>query len=133
MALKFKTDRIEKEFKELEAEKNKALAALVNMLSTFVSLELNKDVVLTEIYRTKEEFDMLYSHTPAERRPKTSPHLFWRAVDIRSKIYTDAEIKRILSFLNTFRYVEGRPVGIYHAIAGNVSHFHIQYVGHDAT
>jgi hypothetical protein len=132
VALKFKTTRIETEFKQLEAEKNKALAALVYSLATFVSLELNKDVVLTEVLRTQEEFDKLYAATPVAKRPKTSPHLFWRAVDIRSSIYTPDEIKRILAFLNAFRYIEGRPVALYHAIAGNVAHFHIQYVGHSA-
>lgn len=123
----FKTPRQEADFNELK-NKNLRLYEFVILLTKFVNLELKKEVVLTDVFRSKEEFDALYAATPPEKRPASSPHCLWNAVDIRSSIYTPAEITRIVSFANQFKYKDGsKPVALYHTISGNVAHMHFQY------
>lgn len=124
MPLRFKTDRIRDEFAQLIRSNNKLFLMLVE-LERFCREGLNKDVVLTSILRTKEENDALYEQTPINQRPKSQPHCTWEAADIRSSIYTDDEIKRILGFINgSYKNSNGKPAAIYHMINGNVPHFH---------
>lgn len=125
--MKFKTDRIKQEFQQLYT-KNRKLAEVLELLNLYTSLEFQKEITVTEILRTQAEFDALYSQTPAEKRPKTSPHLFWKGADLRSRDFTDKEKEKMKTFLNCFSYAsgQGRPVCIIHTIAGNVEHFHVQ-------
>lgn len=126
--MQFKTERLRQEFYELLTKQNDKLAEVINCLDKFVTWELNKVLTITSILRTQEEQDMLYVNVPEDKKVRTSPHMFWKAVDIRSTDFTDAEKKRMLAFLNCFTYHsgQGRPVAICHMIAGNVEHFHIQ-------
>ena len=125
--MQFKTPQIKLEYETLVA-KNYALWTLLNLTEAFSVFELNKSIMITHIFRTPEEQKALYSQTP--NPPATSPHERWEAADLRSSIYTEREITRLLTFLNTFTYQGGqRKVAIYHAVAGNVNHFHIQYKG----
>jgi len=125
--LKFKTTRQETEFGELQTN-NPGLYDIGIKTATFVLNAFNKDVVVTEVLRTRAEFDALYSATPAEKRPKTSPHLFGNAFDLRSRIYTEAEIKQLLNYLNNnFKNPSGLPTALYHKISGNVEHFHVAH------
>lgn len=98
------------------------------MLADFVHFEFKEDLVVTSIFRTQAEHDALYALTPPDKRPKTSPHMYWNAFDIRSTVFSDAEKQRMLKFLNCFTYLtgQGKPVAILHSIAGNVEHFHVQ-------
>jgi hypothetical protein len=121
----FKSDNEQAEWNQLHL-KNMALRDLLMAVAIFVKHEFNKDVVLTEVYRTKAENDALYAATPPEQRPGDSPHMHWEAIDIRSQIYTPVEIQRILEFVNCFRY-KGKHAAVYHAIRGNAPHFHLQY------
>lgn len=122
-----KTNRIAEEFQTLDV-KNKRLKQLIMLTDQFSKLEFGKEIVVTEIYRTVEEQKELYKHTPPDRRPKVSPHQLWHSVDLRSWIYTDREIERLLEFLNCFRYLEGqRKVAVYHKIRMGAAHFHVQY------
>ena len=123
----FKTDKVSKDYGDLPF-KNNRLYQLLLVLETYVKLEFNKDLTLTEIHRSKEEFDLLYSNTPVDKRPATSPHMRWEAADIRSSAFTGIEKQKMLKFLNAFTYQKGaRPVALLHTIAGNVEHFHIQF------
>ena len=123
--IEFKSDRIQQEYKQLLVQ-NQRLYRLIECLSQFTSLEFNKPLFITSILRTEAEHKELYKDTP--NAPTTSPHLFWRGVDLRSTIYTDTEIQRMLKFLNCFLYQGGaKPTAIYHSIAGNAIHFHVQY------
>jgi hypothetical protein len=125
MSLRFKSDRIRDQFAELIRENNKLFLLLVE-LERYARETLNKDVVLTSILRTKEENDELYKLTPPDKRPKSAPHTTWEAVDLRGSIYTQDEIQRLLGWLNThYKNANGKPVALYHKIAGNVEHFHI--------
>lgn len=125
MSIQFKTTRQETDFGTLPT-KNPKLYSITNALSIFVSVNFGKDVVITDVFRTKAEFDSLYSATPVASRPLDSPHLHWGAVDLRSSIYTDAEISSLVTFLNLFKNPSGKPTCLYHKIAGGASHFHIQ-------
>lgn len=123
--LQFKTTRIEHEFAQL-AEKNPRLRGIIQLAAGFAELEFKKDVVLTSIYRSPEENADLYKATPGGP-PAWTPHTQWQGVDLRSSIYTDAEIQRLLAFFNLFTVFGGkRRCASYHAIAGNVAHFHAQ-------
>ena len=127
--MKFKTDRIRSEYQTQLLTRNPKLSALLGILDQATQLEFNKEITVTEILRTQAEFDALYSQTPPEKRPKTSPHLTWRAADFRVKDFTDKEQEKIKAFLNgffTYASGQGRPVCIVHTIAGNVLHGHIQ-------
>lgn len=99
---------------------NRRLAELLNALHSFVSLELKKDIMITEIYRDPAQ-------NAAQGGIPNSPHMTWEAVDIRSWIYTDTEIQRILGFLNAFTFRNGKQVAVYHAVKNGAPHFHIQY------
>lgn len=127
MAIDFKTDRIRKEFLELQS-RNPHLFSLLDELNIWVSNNLRKDIVITHLYRTKAEHDALYAQTPPEKRPKLSPHTLWQAADIRSKGFTDQEIGAIVKFItNRFKNPSGKPTAFAHAIAGGAFHVHIQY------
>ena len=128
MAITFKTPRQAQDFGSL-TNTNKRLYQFANLLSSFISLEFNKDVVVTDVFRTKEEFDALYAQTPVERRPTDSPHCYWNAFDLRSTLYTEAELTRIQAFADSFRYKNGvKKVMLLHSIDGNSRHMHFQYV-----
>lgn len=123
--MNFKTPNEKTEFDTL-LTKNPKLVGVVNALDFFTQVSFGKSITVTEVYRTKEEHDKLYAATPEALRPKVSPHMSWESVDIRSSDFTDAQIQRMLSFLNCFVNSNGKSVAIYHRIAGNAFHFHIQ-------
>lgn len=123
----FKTETERTEWEQLDL-KNPRLHSLILWLENYVQLNFGKELTLTEIFRSQEEFDALYAQTPPEQRPARSPHQDWHAVDIRSSVFTGSEIQKMISVLNTFKYKDGsKQVCVYHQIAGNVMHFHIQY------
>ena len=104
--------------------KNSKLKAILENASLFVEQEFNKNLVITCLYRSPEENAALYK---GAIEPKWRPHTLWCGADLRSSIYTQDEIKKLLSFLNHFTVFSGqRKCASYHAIAGNVHHFHVQ-------
>lgn len=107
---------------------NKKLSQILKALDYFTQAEFDKEITITSIFRTQEEHDALYASTPTDKRPKWSPHMSWKAADIRSSDFTVAEKQRMLKLLNTCTYSsgQGKPVGLLHTIAGNVEHFHVQ-------
>lgn len=124
--MKFKTDREKNEFNDLCA-KNPKLSNIVLCADIFARLNFGKEITLTHVLRTMEEHVALYSQTPPDKRPATSPHMRHEAVDLRSRDFTAEEIRRLVDFLNMFTVYGGqRRCAMHHAIAGNVNHFHIQ-------
>jgi hypothetical protein len=131
-----KTARVQRDFEQLQV-KNYPLAALMLDLADFVKAELNKDVVMTMIYRTQEEQWKLYEKTDGAKTTRTSPHMRWEAVDIRDRIYTGPQKKAIGRFLKKYydetnqfpRLPSGSKTYWLHAIKGQAMHFHIQYKG----
>jgi len=126
--MNFKTDKLKKDYYSGLYENNPRLVILLDGLNNFVFLEMGKRITITSIYRTQEEQDELYKEVPIDKRPARSPHQDWKAVDLRSSDFTNNEIKRIVAFCNQFKYQNGtRVTALYHTIAGNVNHLHIQY------
>lgn len=122
MALGFKTNRIRDEYAQLLV-KNPRLFYLLSELTMYVQARHKKDVVLTSILRTPEEQADLYKNS--QKKVVKSPHLTWEAVDLRSSIYTEEEVKDILAYINgRIKNPDGKQSFV-HAIPGNVDHFHV--------
>lgn len=124
--MKFKTSREEKEFEQLPLKNPKLKMLLVN-IDAYAIAFFSKEITITRIYCTKEEEDALYAEDMS-KRPKVSPHEVWEAADLRSRVFTEDEIDKIVNYCNTnWKYHDGsHPVALYHMIAGNTYHFHIQ-------
>lgn len=123
--MNFKTSREKEEYDKLVGT-NTDLYTIIISLDTFCRLEFHKEITITSVFRTQEEHTALYAQTPPEKRPATSPHCKWNAVDIRSAGFEAEEINRMLAYLNQFKNVSGKPTALYHQIAGGAPHFHIQ-------
>jgi hypothetical protein len=128
--VKFKTNRIAKEFKELY-NKNNDLHELAVDLSHFIKSTFNKELVITMIYRTDQEQDDIYKNDPKYKVKKfKSPHQFWQAIDVRSSIFDKLEISKIEDYLNK----KHNSTNYYswtarcHTVPGQAYHFHLQFV-----
>lgn len=127
--LKIKYQRIRGEWSKL-LKKNPALAQVVWDLQDFVADNFNKDVIITHLYRTKQQQQKFYG----KKTKKKSPHQSWGAIDIRDFIYTKEEINAMVEFLRFYdkwnhykiiRSSKSRTV-LRHNI-GHGMHFHIQF------
>lgn len=129
---KFKNDdkRLKTEFEDLKS-KNIQLQNLLIDLSDFISKILNKDLIITMIFRTQEEQDNIYKNDPKyKQKPFKSPHQSWTATDIRSLIFNDIEIKQIEDYLNN-KYNKANYfawTAKNHKVGEGAYHFHIQYL-----
>jgi len=124
--LKFKTDRIAKEW---ESEKIPQKLRDTVILGAFYSFTyFKKPLVLTGIYRTPQEQYDIYKDNPAFiESPWKSNHQVWRAIDLRSRIYTPDEIRRLMEVFNSIPYRDGKKkTAVYHKVGDNSFHFHIQ-------
>lgn len=122
----FKTARIKDEYNQLPF-RNKRLKNLLEFVNLYSQLAFGKPIMVTSIFRSQEEQDALYAQTPPDQKPPRSPHQDWCAADLRSSIYTPYEIDRLVAALNTIPVWGGqRKAALYHTIAGNVAHLHIQ-------
>ena len=131
--LTFKTPTLNTEFTELK-QKNFALAQLTLDLADFVQYEFRKDVIVTAVFRTKAEQERIYG----KGTKRKSPHMTWKAVDIRDWIYSKEEKAKIIAHLksnydesNLLTYIQAaksKTVWL-HAVGKHGMHFHIQYSG----
>lgn len=121
-ALEFKTTAIESQFKELES-RNKSLYRIIRTIDNKMKKDLGKGVVITEVYRTYEEQEMIYG-----KDFSISPHMTWEAVDIRTRDLPDKYIRALLFALNnTFNEINiFSTTAIFHDI-GLGPHLHIQF------
>lgn len=110
-------------------KENKPLYDLLFDLAEFIKESFSKELIITMIFRTDDEQDAIYKDDPKYITKKfKSPHQIHQAADIRSKIFTSEEIKKIEDFLNT-KY---NPVNVYawtaknHKVGAGAEHFHIQ-------
>lgn len=126
---KNESERIKHEFVILRKE-NEPLARLLIDLYHYVDGKYNKDVVMTMIYRSQDEQDAIYKDNPRyEVKPWKSPHQFYQACDIRSRTFSDDEIKDIEEYLNN-KYNKSnyyKWTAKCHKVGDGAFHFHIQY------
>lgn len=123
------SQRLTDELKTLMT-KNKDLYDLIFDLAEYLKETYKKELIITMIDRTQAEQDEIYKDDKKyKEKPFKSPHQFWQAVDIRSKIYTPEEIKAIEKYLND-KY---NATNYYawtarnHKVGAGSEHFHIQY------
>lgn len=119
------SDRIKAELVHIKRV-NKDLFDLLVDLSRWVAEEFERDTIITMLYRTQEEQERIYG----KGTKRKSPHQFYHAADIRSRIFSDEEIKRIEDYLNN-KYDSTnyyRWTAKNHKVAGGTYHFHIQYI-----
>jgi hypothetical protein len=131
MMLRAKNDdkRIINEVKQLRT-RNRPLLKLLVDLYKYIKKSMDKDTIITMIYRTQDEQDRIYGNRPRyEENPWKSPHQFWHAIDLRSKVYTIEELDEIVDYLNnkynTNNYY--KFTAMYHKVSGGAYHLHIQY------
>ena len=128
--VEFKTDRVMTEYHNDLLAENPDLFYIVEDLNKWVQKTFKKKTILTMIFRTEAEQDYLYRNSAKYKRRKfKSPHQFYHAVDIRSFIFTKAEIGRIERYLNK-KYNERnyyRWTAKCHEVGNNGMHFHIQF------
>lgn len=110
---------------------NKKLYDLIIDLYKWIDKEIDKDTIITMIFRTNAQQDALYAHSEKyKKKPFKSPHQFWHAIDLRTWIYTQEEIDRIVKYLNdkynNSNYYKWTAKA--HEVGSNGMHFHIQYV-----
>lgn len=123
--IKFKDERCRTEW-ETSSELSSRLKMLIEMIALFVWLKFGKHITITQILRTAEEQAEYYKNDPAyQKEPFHSVHEFGRGVDIRSRDFTESEIKQIVDFANLIEYGSGKKTAIYHTI-GLGLHLHFQ-------
>jgi len=133
--IKFKNDseRLQYEWEELK-ETNPTLVEIIEKIAEFTGQELDKNVMITMIGRTSFEQDDIYGGKTRsdgrvyDKKPWKSPHQFDHAIDIRSREYTEDEIKDIEELINSEYDTENyyRWTTKDHTV-GKGWHFHVQY------
>lgn len=124
ITLKSETGRLPSEIADLP-QKNKPLYDLILDVASYCDTNFKKNIVITMIYRTQEEQYDIYG----EGYTKKSPHQFWQAVDLRSRTFTDEEIKQLVDYIN--KKYNDKNYYKWSAKCHNVGHgdhFHIQFL-----
>lgn len=117
--MKFKTTRIEEEFKLLD-EKNPRLKEAALLLESIIDGLGLDEPTITCVYRDPTENGLVGGID-------NSPHCVWEGMDFRSSIYKPDEIQDILKEINIKPYkYHNKPTMIYHKVNGGVPHFHLQ-------
>jgi len=121
--------RLKQEWEQLDV-KNEGLYDLILDLNEYTNKKFKKGLVITMIYRTQAEQDHLYRNSEKyKKKPFTSPHQFWQAVDLRSRTFTAEEIRLMVNWINR-KYNKSnywKWTAKAHDI-GSGMHFHIQWV-----
>lgn len=123
------SQRLKDELKQLKS-KNAYMVKLLEDLNSYTQRQFKKGLVITMIFRTQEEQDYLYKNSAKyQKRKFKSPHQFWHAVDVRSRTFTQPEIKKMVDYLNK-KHNGGnyyKWTAKCHTI-GHGMHFHIQFI-----
>lgn len=130
MAIKVKngSQRLIEEIWELK-KMNRPLLNVLFDIRDYCRDNFGKDVVITMIYRTDDEQDMIYRDNERYQKKKfKSPHQFYTAFDLRSKTFTLNEIEELVNYLNQ-KYNNSNYFK-FTAMCHNIGfgdHFHVQY------
>jgi len=125
--MKFKTDRIQKEFESNQLPWK--LVRIIQMIENFCLAKYNYEITITDILRTQEEQDAIYEYSDKYReKPWKSVHQVWRGVDLRTRDMPSEAINEISDMVNKIQYDPNRPEKkscIYHNVGAGI-HLHLQ-------
>jgi hypothetical protein len=120
--IQFKTQRQAHEWTDERLDGR--LRVIVYALAGFVFDRFGKVLVISEIFRTKDERELIYKDDPILRNT-VGTHEVWRAIDLRTVAFTPDEIGEMVTFLNGhFGYTGKHATSLYHIVVGY--HLHIQ-------
>lgn len=117
---------------ELVAELGRAhpqVVALALYLDRWFTENCGHDGMLTDVERTQAEYNQVYGVTPylGPRPHLVAEGVRSHAVDWRSTEFTKEEIHGAQEHMNHwFPRKDGKETLMYHQVAGNVYHFHLQ-------
>lgn len=89
----FKTDRIKEEWENSKLKDR--LRNYILIIALYSWTEFGKRIVITSIWRSKEEEEKLKS---------SGIHNAWRGIDLRTSIYNEDEINKIVKLCDSFHY-----------------------------
>ena len=98
----FKTDKQRTEWSSGKLSQN--IINIVLILAFVSYLIFQKKIMITEIFRTQEENNKIYGDTK-----HISTHTYYRAVDLRTSIYTANQASFLSAIANCFQYDPKRP------------------------
>lgn len=125
--IKFKTKRQEEDWREGHIDNR--LLIIAYAVYGFVSCHYGINITITDIFRTRHEQIAIYKTRGItdEALIPTSTHEVWRAIDLRSSVFTKKQLEAIRDFINeSFSYVGEKKVALLHKIGKGVYHFHLQ-------
>ena len=128
--IEWKVPILQTEFGKLDNR----LQIILYTLAGYTYYNFGKGIILTELLRTQEEQDKIYSESEEyKQRPWKSVHQFGRGADVSIKYFTAEEIENIVRFLNdNFLYVGAVHTALVHNV-GYGMHLHIQTDNEDKT
>lgn len=131
--IQYKHAPLAQEYEQLK-NKNMPLAVLLDDLSAYIESAFEKNVIVTMIFRTREQQEAIYG----KGTKRKSPHMFWNAIDIRDWIYSQSEKQQIIKWLKDgydatnqsgfIAQAASKTVWL-HQVGAHGMHFHIQYRG----
>lgn len=123
--MRFKTERIEKEWNDKRLDFGLRIIALT--VDWYCTENFGRDIQLTDIYRTQEEQDRYYKDDPNYKIQKWySTHQFWRAIDVGVNKYSESQRQELCNYINKhFNYKGSHNTCVYHNV-GKGWHFHLQ-------
>lgn len=130
LKVKNNNTRLTAELGQLQT-KNVELYKLATDLSRWICQKFNKNTLLTMIWRAQAEQDYLYRNSKKYKKKKfKSPHQFWQALDLRSRVYSKDEIDEIVEYLNkkynSANYYDWTAKA--HVVGNGAFHLHIQFL-----
>ena len=127
--MKFKTLDIENQY--YDPQLSAKLRDMVELGERFTKHQFNKELTITEIFRTQESQDEIYGNNPKyQEKPWKSVHQYWRGIDLRVWDFTEHEIEKLTTFFNCFEYDPNRPekkTCLVHNVGAGL-HYHLQVI-----
>jgi len=122
--MKFKTEKQHNEF--FNPLLDKRLRVITYAIDGFSRQHYSIEAWVTEVFRSPEDNTVLYTSRGFTEVP-LSTHSFWRAIDLRTFIYTEEQLDKLAAFINeSFEYTGMKQSALVHKVGDGVKHFHIQ-------
>lgn len=105
----FKSSRLESEWNS--GELDPLVKEMIDTIQNYSVMKFKKNIMVTCIFRFDDEQDQVYKDNEEyQKNPWKSNHQYWRAVDIRTRIFTQNEKMDIYDTINgNYAYDPKRP------------------------